>query len=270
MDFNGRTAIITGSTRGIGRCVAEKLAGLGAFVVVNGTNEARVAEVVESIRLQGGKATGVTGRVEREETSELLVKSATEYTGRIDILVNNAGIIADRKSYKMTLDEFSMVIDVHVKGAFLCAKAVINEMIKNRNGGFIINMTSLAGLAGTVGQVNYSAAKAAINGMTWTLAEELKKDRIQVNAISPAAITDMTRPYIEKAKRRAEETGEEMPDYWEIGTADDVADFIVKLVHVPTLAFSGEIFSVNGKKIGRYLKPQFREISPHEIFNFKT
>ncbi|WP_374723633.1 SDR family NAD(P)-dependent oxidoreductase [Calidifontibacillus erzurumensis] len=262
MNFVGRTAIITGSSRGIGRSIAEKLAQLGAFVVINGRNNETVDEVVSIIRESGGKACGVVGSVANKQTADLLVNSALDHTGRIDLLVNNAGTIADRLSYKMTLEEFNEVIDIHVKGTFLCTKAAVNIMRHQEEGGMIINMTSLAGMEGTVGQLNYSAAKAALNGMTWTLAKELKKYNIQVNGVSPAAVTDMTRPYIEKAKQH----GGTLSDYWKIGTVDDVSNFIAKLVAYRNLERSGEIYAVNGSKIGRYLKPKYEEIQDIEEF----
>jgi len=119
-----------------------------------------------------------------------------------------AGNVRDRISYKMTVEEFKDVMNVHVNGAFQCTLPFIQKLREQGEGGQVLNMTSSAGLTGNIGQVNYSAAKAGLVAMTWTLAAELKKDNIRVNAIAPSALTDMTRPHIEKAEQKAKEKGE--------------------------------------------------------------
>jgi len=251
-----KVAIITGSTRGIGLATAQKLAQEGYAVVINGRNIDRVEEVVQDIQNGGGKACGVAGEIQKEETCEKLVKKAVDTFGRVDILINNAGIVHDRISYKMSIDEWDEVINVHLRGAFLCTKSVVNEMIKQQTEGTIINMISTAGLEGVIGQVNYSAAKAGLLGMTLTLAKELKKKNIRVIAIAPAALTDMTKPYVENAKKEAERKGTDLDSYWKIGTAEDIAKFIYQLLKHNTLKYTGEIFQVNGQKIYRWLPPK--------------
>ncbi|WLR53030.1 SDR family NAD(P)-dependent oxidoreductase [Bacillus tianshenii] len=257
MKWEKQAIIITGSTRGIGKSTAKQLAQQGAAVVVNGRQEECVNETVDEIRKSGGRAVGVVGCVTDKNVGQQLVDAAVEKFGTVTTLINNAGIIRDKMSYKMKLEEFEEVIDVHVKGTFFTTQPVVQQMRKQGSGGLILNMTSQAGLVGTVGQVNYSAAKAGILGMTWTLAKELEKDAIQVNAISPAALTDMTRPVIEKAQQHAEQKGETLPDYWKIGSVDDVTNYIIDFITFPKCRRSGEVYAVNGKEIGRWLPPSY-------------
>ncbi|WP_209123498.1 SDR family NAD(P)-dependent oxidoreductase [Alkalihalobacillus sp. BA299] len=255
MKFNEQAAIITGSTTGIGYSIAKQLAASGTAVVINGRNPERVEQTVSEIKARGGQAVGLAKPIEHPETGQKLVDLALTSFGHVSILINNAGIIHDQMSYKMTDREFTNVINVHVNGTFFCTRPFIQALKQQKSAGHIINMTSTAGLEGTIGQVNYSAAKAAINGMTWTLAKELKRDKIVVNAIAPAALTNMTQPYIEKAKRKAAEAGEELPSYWEIGLPDDVASFVMHLLENRDLEKTGAIFGVNGKKIVRWPPP---------------
>lgn len=249
MKINEQVAIITGSTRGIGYSLAKSLVNKGAAVVINGREFGIVQETLDKLRSIGGKVAGVAGSVENPETGRQLVNVAIEEFGKVSILVNNAGIIYDNLSYKMTEEEFSKVIDVHVKGAFYCIKPFITAVKEQGIGGHIINMTSDSGLLGNIGQLNYSAAKAALNGMTMTLAKELKRNSILVNSIAPAALTDMTRPYVEIAQRKAAERGECLPESWQIGSAEAVADFVTKLIEMEDHGRTGEIYGVNGERI---------------------
>jgi 3-oxoacyl-[acyl-carrier protein] reductase len=250
-----QVAIITGSTKGIGYSIAKSLVQKGAAIVINGRNQEKLDQTIMELKSIGGRVTGLPGSVEDPETGKKLVDLAIEQFGKVTILINNAGIIHDQFSYKMTEGEFSEVIDVHVKGAFYCTKPFIQQVKLQGYGGHIINMTSDSGLEGYIGQINYSAAKAAINGMTWTLAKELKRDEIIVNAIAPAALTDMTRPYVERAKRKAAEKGVPLSPAWEIGTSDEVAAFITTLIEDRNLTETGAIFGVNGQKVVRWKSP---------------
>ncbi|WP_181832975.1 SDR family NAD(P)-dependent oxidoreductase [Bacillus taeanensis] len=252
MLLQNKTAVITGSSRGIGREAAVEFAKQGANVIVNGRNEQTVQEVVQIIRNNGGKAVPVIGSVSDAKTAASLVKAAVFYFGKLDILVNNAGVTYDRISYKMTEEEWDDVINSHAKGTFLCSKAAVSHMKERGEGGSIINLTSLAGFQGTVGQLNYSAAKAAVNAMTWTLANELRRFQINVNAVAPAALTDMTKPIIEKVKKETEKSGTAFPDYWKIGTASEAARFITALASQSAAKLSGKIFSVNGSQLGMW------------------
>jgi 3-oxoacyl-[acyl-carrier protein] reductase len=258
MKINEQVAIITGSTKGIGYSIAKSFVQKGIAVIINGRSEEKVNQTVRELNSMGGRSAGLAGAVENPQTGQKLVDLAKDKFGKVSILINNAGIIHDQISYKMTDDEFSDVIDVHVKGAFYCTKPFVQQVKQQGGGGHIISMTSNSGLEGNIGQINYSAAKAAINGMTWTLAKELERDHIIVNAIAPAALTDMTLPYVEKAKLKAAEKGEPLSPLWEIGTSDEVANFITKLIVESNFEETGAIFGVNGQNVVRWLPPFYQ------------
>lgn len=252
--LRGKVALITGSTRGIGLSIAEELLSRGASVVVNGTSPERVQEIVTQLgRDTEGYVIGVAGRVEEIETGRLLVESAMQTFGQIDFLINNAGIVADRMTHRMSEDEWDRVMQVHTKGTFSCTQAFIQALKAAKQPGIILNMISTAGLVGTVGQINYAAAKGAILAMTYTWAEELKAIPVRVHAIAPAALTDMTRPHVERAQKVASEQGEELPAYWRIGSPSDVADFVAWLLTHPVE--TGTVFGINGKQAVQWLKP---------------
>jgi len=263
MSLKGLVAIITGSSRGIGRALAIRLAQEGVKVVVNGRNEERVDQVVRQIISTGGSAIGVVGAVEEMSVGEQLVHEAIHHYGALDILINNAGIVRDKMAHKLSEEDWDQVIQSHLKGHFSCIKPAIIFMRQQKKG-TIINMTSLAGLQGTIGQLNYSAAKAGIIGMTRTLAKELSSSNIQVNAIAPAALTEMTAPYVEQAIQVAKEKGEELEDYWRIGSAEDVAQFIVTLLSAPKF-LTGKVFSVNGEQIGLWHEPRHTLLSKEDF-----
>jgi 3-oxoacyl-[acyl-carrier protein] reductase len=254
--LKGRVIIITGSTRGIGKSIALELAKVGAKIVVNGTKNEEVSYIVNEIKGCGGTAIGAPGKVQEMSTGRILVEEAVKAFGRVDVLINNAGNVKDRMAHRLSEEDWDSVIDVHLKGTFSCTKAFIHHQ-KSDGGGMIINMTSLAGVEGSIGQLNYSAAKAGIIGMTKTLAEELKRMNVKVVAIAPAALTDMTVPHVEKARKRAKEKGEPLDPYWEIGTVNDVACFVKDIIINRDELESGEIFSVNGKMIGKWENPKW-------------
>ncbi|WP_051353209.1 SDR family NAD(P)-dependent oxidoreductase [Thalassobacillus devorans] len=254
-DLSNEIIIITGSTRGIGKSTAWMLAEKGAAVVVNGRDEKKVEQLVNDIRSHGGRATGVAKSVIEEDAGERLVQEATAAFGGLTGIINNAGITKDRISYRMGLEVFKQVMDSHVTSTFLCSTAATRFFKSTGTPGFILNMTSLAGLIGNPGQINYSAAKAAIIGMTITLAKELKRNNIQVNALSPAALTDMTRPFVEKAQANA--TNKDEQAYWDIGTPEQVAAFICAFIENRELSQSGEVYSINKEEKGRWLPPSY-------------
>ncbi len=250
--------IITGSTRGIGKSIAVALAEKGAKVIINGTKQEAVDKVIKEIKANGGMAEGVAGRVQNMATGEKLVNAAIAHYGFASILINNAGNNRDRMAHRLTEDDWDSVIQTHLKGTFSCVKPFIQHRKNEGGGGMILNMTSRAGIVGTMGQLNYSAAKAGIIGMTKTLALELKRDNIPVAAISPAALTDMTFPHVEKARMQAEKEGRELDSYWEIGTANDVANFVTDLIRNQTSVVTGSIYSVNGEKAGFWQEPEWK------------
>ena len=193
MRLKDKIALVTGSSRGVGKAVALGFAKEGANVVVNYTsNEGAANDVVADIESMGQKAIAVKADVARKTDAEALVNASVETFGRLDCLVNNAGFTRPAMMLKMAEDQWDQVVDIHLKGAFLCAQAAGNVM-KGQKSGKIINVTSVAGLVGTVGQINYSAAKGGILSMTKSIARELARYNICANVISLGIVaTDMT------------------------------------------------------------------------------
>ena len=184
MRLKDKTALVTGSSRGIGRAVALSYGKEGANVVVNYTsNEKAANEVVETLESMGGKAIAVKADVSQKSDVDHLVAAAIETFGGLDILVNNAGFTRPAMMLKMTEEQWDQVVDIHLKGAFLCSQAAGNQM-KEQKKGKIINVMSVAGLVGTVGQINYSAAKGGILSMTKSIARELARYNVCANVIS--------------------------------------------------------------------------------------
>ena len=193
MRLKDKIALVTGSSRGVGRAVALGFAKEGAKVVINYTsNENAANEVVDAIQAMGSEAIAVKADVAKKKDVEGLVGTAVDTFGKIDILVNNAGFTRPALMIKMTEDQWDQVVDIHLKGAFLCSQAAGVRM-KEQNSGKIINVTSVAGLVGTVGQINYSAAKGGILSMTKSIAHELARYNVCCNVISLGIVaTDMT------------------------------------------------------------------------------
>lgn len=190
--LDGQVAIVTGASRGIGRACAKELAGCGAAVVVNYfQSEAPAKELVESITGGGGKAIAVKAEVGKPDEVNAMVEKTMSEFGRIDILVNNAGVNRDRTLRRMTADEWNEVINTDLNSAFYCTSAVLPHMIE-RNYGRIINMSSIIGQMGNLGQSNYAAAKAGLIAFSKSAAQELARFNITVNAMCPGFVeTDM-------------------------------------------------------------------------------
>ncbi|MBM7566157.1 SDR family NAD(P)-dependent oxidoreductase [Paenibacillus sacheonensis] len=248
-----KVALVTGSSRGIGRSIAMRLARHGYRVAVNGTQPGGIDRVVEEIRQHGGEASGYCADVADSAQVTAMIEAIVNNDGPIEVLIHNAGNLQDRKCIDMTDEEWKSVIDVHLNGAFYCIRRVLPYMPER--GGDILLVTSTAGLHGSVGQVNYSAAKAGILGMAWTLAEELRHRRIRVNAIAPAALTDMTRPVIAHLEAKYARRREPFPAYWNVGGTDDVARFVQLLLEQPDPELTGELFGINGTAATRWQKP---------------
>jgi len=190
MRLRDKIAVITGSGRGIGRLIALGMAKEGAKVVVNGTTTEKVDGVVAEIKESGGAAVGNYNDITALTGAEGLTRTAIDNFGRIDILVNNAGISRDAMFHRMTEEEWDQVMTVDLKGVFCCIKAAFPVM-KEQNYGRIINVASVAGVIGNVGQANYSAAKAGVIALTRTLAKEFGRYNITVNAVSASHRTRM-------------------------------------------------------------------------------
>lgn len=191
MKLEGKVAVITGAGQGIGRAVAVAFAKEGAKVALAARTESSLSEVVEQIANVGGEAMAVKTDVSNIADVENLFAKAIEKFGHVDIVVNNAGVSRPAMLWKMTQQQWDEVINIHLKGTFNCMQVAAKHMME-RKSGKIINVTSSAGLVGTIGQVNYSAAKAGIVGLTKSGARELAQYNINVNCISPMAATSMT------------------------------------------------------------------------------
>ena len=241
--LSGKIAVVTGASRGIGREIALTLASYGASVVVNynGSKE-KAEEVVKEIEDKGGVAFAVKASVSKSEEVEIMIKEVMERFGRIDILVNNAGITKDNLVMKMGNDDFDAVIDTNLKGTFYCMKQVYRIMLKQK-AGRIINMSSVTGVIGNAGQVNYAASKAGVIGMTKSLARELGSRGITVNAVAPGFIeTEMTDVLSDKIKQEIEG---QIP-LRKMGQVKDVAEAVAFLASDKASYITGQVLHVDG------------------------
>ncbi len=238
-----KVALVTGASRGIGRAIALKLAERGAKVAINFAGNLEKAESIKAeIENLGGEAILVQGSVADFETVNDIVKKVTDTWGRIDILVNNAGITRDNLLLKMSEKDFEDVISTNLKGVFNCTKAVTKLMMKQR-AGRIVNMSSVVGLIGNAGQVNYAAAKAGVIGLTKSTAKELAARGITVNAIAPGFIsTDMTDALSESVKTDLEKN---IP-LGRIGKPEDIANLVEFLVSDKASYITGQVICVDG------------------------
>ncbi len=241
MDLTDKVAVVTGAGRGIGRAVALSLAQAGARVVVNSTGQT-AASVAAEIKAAGGQGVAVVADISSPLEATRLVEATLAEYDRLDILVNNAGINRDRLVMRMSDEEWGDVLGVNLTGVFLCTRAVLKAMMKQR-WGRIINMTSVVGLTGNAGQANYAAAKAGIIGFTRSVAREVALRGITVNAIAPGFIeTDMTRQIPEGPR---EELLKRIP-LGSAGTPADVAAAAVFLASEGAKYITGQVLSVDG------------------------
>jgi 3-oxoacyl-[acyl-carrier protein] reductase len=243
MDFTDRVAIVTGSSRGIGRAIAERLAANGARVVINYRgNEVAANEAVAQIKAGGGEAFAVQADVSDVAQVEALVDAAKKAFGRIDILVNNAGTTRDTLIMRMSEEDWDVVIDTNLKGTFNCIKAVARQMMRQKYGR-IVNITSVSGIAGNAGQANYAAAKAGLIGLTKTVAKELGSRGITCNAVAPGYVpTDLTASLPEELVHQAMER----TPLGRMGTCEDIAAAVTFLASDHASYVTGQVLAVDG------------------------
>ena len=241
--FDGKTAIVTGASRGIGREIALRLAKEGAKVVVNYSgSQGKAEEVVAEITSSGGQAISVQANVADAESVKTMIDETMKQFGSIDYLVNNAGITRDNLLMRMKEDEWDDVMAINLKGVFLCTKAVTRQMMKQR-AGRIVNVASIVGVSGNPGQANYVAAKAGVIGLTKTTAKELASRNITVNAVAPGFITtDMTDALPEDVKTQMLST---IP-LGKLGDPQDVANVVAFLLSDEAAYITGQTIHVDG------------------------
>ena len=244
MDLSNKVAIVTGSARGIGRAIALKLAEVGADVVVN--DIAAAADALEStaseIRALNRKALAVTADVSSSPDVARMIDTAVATMGRIDILVNNAGVTRDQLVMRMSDEEWDTVLNIDLKSAFLCTRAVLRHMMKQR-WGRIISIASVVGIMGNAGQANYASAKAGIIGLTKSIAKEVGSRGITANAIAPGFIeTKMT----EKLDEKQRQAMLQRIPLGTIGTPRDVAEAVAFLASEEARYITGQVLGIDG------------------------
>ena len=238
----GRIAVVTGGTRGIGLAIARALAEDGASVVVSGRDAGRLDSAVKELETLGASALGVAADQSKREDCDRLVDAAKERFGRIDVLVNNAGITRDQLLVRMKDDDWDQVLDTNLRGVFLMTRAVAKSMMRQKSGR-IINIASTAGAMGNPGQVNYSAAKAGVIGLTKAAARELAHWNILVNAVAPGLIeTDMAAAIPAEAR---EALLQQVP-LKRVGSAREVAEVVRFLAGDGAAYVTGQTIHVNG------------------------
>jgi 3-oxoacyl-[acyl-carrier protein] reductase len=244
MGLSGKVALITGSARGIGKAIALELANHGAKIVINDIlpkNE--IDKTLEEISKSGDQAIGIRADITIFEEVESMVKEIINKFGKIDILVNNAGIIRDSLLIRMKEEDWDAVININLKGTFNCSKTVAKYMMRQKSGGKIVNISSVIGLVGNIGQANYAASKAGIIGLTKSIAKELALRNINVNAIAPGFIeTDMTKRLSEKVRKDLQQ---QIP-LKRLGTVKDIAKVVYFLVSDNANYITGQVINVDG------------------------
>ncbi|NQU42847.1 3-oxoacyl-[acyl-carrier-protein] reductase [bacterium] len=240
--LQGKTAIVTGGGQGIGKAIALLFARNGARVVVSDVVRETAEKVAEEIRQSGAESVAVACDVSKADQCETLMKAACDRFGSIDILVNNAGVTRDNLLMRMKEEDWDFVLSINLKGVFNCCKSVARGMMKQRSGR-IINISSVVGLMGNAGQVNYSASKAGVIGITKTLAKEFGSRGINVNAIAPGFIqTAMTDKLSEESRQQLVQ----FIPFQMLGSADDVANAALFLACPLSSYITGEVIRVDG------------------------
>jgi len=242
LDLKGKVAIVTGAARGIGKSIAIKLGLAGANVVIADVEEEIAKSTAREISQKGSEAIPVRVDVSSLSSVEEMVKKTLDKFGRIDILVNNAGVTRDALVMRMKEEDWDLVLDVNLKGAFNCIKVVSPIMVKQRSGK-IVNIASIVGIVGNAGQANYAASKGGLIALTKTCAKELASRQINVNAVAPGFIeTSMTERLPAEVKERL---SSQIP-FGKIGKPEDVASAVLFLVSEEADYITGEVVKVDG------------------------
>ncbi len=242
MRFKDRVVLVTGGGGGIGRTIALLFAGEGAHIVIGDLNIAGGEETVEMIRQKGGQAVFVEANVTRFEDAEKMVAQAVENWGRLDVLINNAGVTRDGLLLRMSEEDWDLVLDINLKGAFLCTKAAIKVMLKQRSGA-IVNIASVVGRMGQAGQANYAASKGGLIALTKSVAKEVAGRDIRVNAVAPGFIeTQMTHVLSDEVKKA---WLERIP-LNRAGTMEDVAKVVAFLASDDASYLTGQTIGIDG------------------------
>ena len=243
ISLEGQVALVTGSSRGIGAVIARRMAEAGAKIALNynASLDAAIA-VKDAIASDGGDAMLIAGDISDESQAQLAIKAVVEHFGRVDILINNAGIHRDRLLLRMSSSDFDEVMQVNLRGAFLCTKYVMPHLIRQHYGR-VINMSSVVGLTGNPGQANYAAAKAGLIGFTKAVAREVASRNVTVNAVAPGYIaTGMVEGLTEEQRKQILER---IP-MGRFGTSEDVAETILFLSSKGAGYLTGQVLTIDG------------------------
>ncbi len=242
MDFKGKVALVTGASRGLGKAIAEKLAAGGASLMITATSDAIESVAAEIKEKYNTEVESFYGDISQEDNVKTLFGKINEKFGKLDICVNNAGITRDGLSMRMSAEDFDRVITVNLRSAFLVSKEASLIMMKARYGK-IVNMSSIVGIQGNVGQANYAASKAGIIGLTKSMAIELARRNVTVNAVAPGFIdTDMTRAVSDKAR---EDFMLKIP-MCRAGVPEEIADAVAFLASDASRYITGQVLVVDG------------------------
>ena len=243
MKLNGKVALVTGASRGIGAAIASKLASLGCDVAINyAGNIQKAEETLNSVKAYGVNAQIYQANVANYEEVEAMTRQIIKDFGHLDIIINNAGITSDNLMMRMDQDSFDSVIDVNLKGTWNVCKSITRPILKQRSG-VIINLSSVVGINGNVGQVNYAASKAGVIGLTKSLAKEFASRNIRVNAVAPGYVkSDMTAKLSEEI---TEKVLENIP-LGQLGEVEDIANAVAFLVSDEARYITGQVLVVDG------------------------
>ncbi|GAB3721787.1 SDR family NAD(P)-dependent oxidoreductase [Nocardiopsis nanhaiensis] len=262
MDLTGKSALVTGAGRGLGRAYALELARRGAQVVVNDADGEAAAKVAAEITEASGTAIPHEAAVGTSQVADDLVNTAVTHFGGLDTLVTNAGVLRDRVLWKMSDEEFDTVVDVHLRGTFTCARAAVTHMRQRGEGGRLVMVASPAGQRGNFGQTNYAAAKAGIAAMVRTWSMECARAGITVNAVVPVAATAMTATIPDFAPHvaAAQDEGVPLPGWMRqaegFGTPKDAAGLVAYLASDESAHVTGQCVGIGGDKLSLWSHPQ--------------